>query len=316
MMALPETFRIQVPATSANLGPGFDLLGLALNQYAYFDISFRGGGEYTVLLEDGSSMDIPLEKNLVRCAYLRCLEEKKVPFAIPALEVKFRTDISVGRGFGSSACALVAGFAAANHLLAFHKIGTIALEEELQILTEMESHPDNVCPARLGGWVFSYYNESGRIVPVRKKLPDSLGLCVIVPEFQISTKKSRGKLPQSLSYPDILSNLQGVMLWMEYLHTENPEMLRRAVQLDRMHEPYRGKDIPGYTTLKNDLDKIGCYGATISGSGPGIIVYYPVEREERIVADIKNTLITNSGSGDLKICRPDNTGLRQLSAVK
>lgn len=222
-------------------------------------------------------------------------------------------DLPTGRGFGSSASALVAGVAAANHCIASSGELPLSLDEELQLLVELEGHPDNVCAARLGGWIFTYTSSRGKYITIPERLPQSLGLAIVVPRFQVSTKKSRSILPEHYTLNDIKSNLQGIVLWMEYLKDGDSSLLREALVSDRIHEPWRGHNIPGYKEIREGVLRIGGYGTTISGSGPGILIYYPLDRREEFLPQLKETVKSVSERfGEeypVRVCSPDYEGL-------
>jgi len=307
---LPDNITLKVPATSANLGPGFDLFGLALQAYSTFQISFQYENKFEIFdLNNRQKIDIPEKSNLVRKAFLRTLGKRESP----GMQMLYTSDLPTSSGFGSSASALVAGVAAGSYFLKKNQSAALSLQEELEILTELEGHPDNVCPARLGGFIFSSLQSDGKIRYIKKSLPQDLGLAVIIPHYRVSTKKSRSKLPKKYGMNDIISNLKGTIHWMEYLNTGNQDDLLQAIHLDRIHEPYRSKNIPGYFKLQKSLKDLGCHGTTISGSGPGILVYFPQNIKNELIHNIKSIvnrdLQLNQNTDSVKFTEPDYTGL-------
>jgi homoserine kinase len=311
---------IKVPATSANLGPGFDIFGLALNKYAYFRISYHSEPDnWHIYDKNNNILDIPPEHNLLKTGFERAVQSSGInkseldPAAF-SLSALFRMDLPVGSGFGSSACALTAGVMYANHLIkGLNPDLVITPQKELDLLTELEGHPDNAVPARIGGFVFSSYSEGNEPLIIRKELPADLGLAVIIPSFQVSTAQSRRELPAEYAMKDILSNLRGSLLWMEYIHSGNPQFLIHALQSDQLHEKFRGRNIPGFFNLKEKIHSIGCYGITISGSGPGLLVYYPKYKETDILKELSELIRVNSEKdgyppSPVEVCQPDYTG--------
>lgn len=302
-----QPLSIRVPATSANLGPGFDLLGLALTLYTTAEVHFIEPQHYALYDKKGQALPVLEEDNLIRRAYVRILEDRMSEF--PGLEVYTRLGVPISRGFGSSAIALVTGVLAACEVLQSRGLNPPGEFEKIQILTELEGHPDNVVPALIGGWVFSHLWQ-GKINTIKKNLPESLGLVAIIPGQEVSTARSRLKLPSALSKDDVLSNMRGMALWMEYVNTGNPDFLRAAIHCDRMHEPYRIPAIYGFVDLKEKLAN-ECYGMTLSGSGPGILVYYDIDdlsfmpMLEKIVAEV---YAEHEISATILPCRPDKEG--------
>lgn len=275
----PAPVRLRVPATSANLGPGFDVFGLALDLTNEFEIEFEHGRPSQTILPGGRVLTGPA--NLVAVAYEKALPDK-IRARAPGLIVRVRSPVPISRGLGSSASALVAGVGAAGVLLREENQPGLTIDQEIQILNDLEGHPDNVCPARLGGWVFSYFKHD-HVHCIRREVPDHLGLAVVVPDYEISTAQSRQTLPGSVSLRDTIENMTGVLLWFEFLTTGDPEALREAIRRDRLHEPYRAPAIRGYSTLVERLHETGAYGATISGSGPSILVYFRRGDDSRIL---------------------------------
>lgn len=288
-MNLPAAFHLRVPFTSANLGPGFDLFGIALDLYARFQFVFDEAGNYGLFDEHERPLVLGDKKNYIKKAYLAALAGRLEADHIPGFTVHFQNDIPGGRGFGSSACAFVAGVAAANHLLREIGAPELTLTEELRLLSELEGHPDNSTPARVGGWVFVYDDPArdAEFAMVRKEVPVDLGLAALVPDYTVSTQKSRTVLPAQMPRADVLSGMRGSLLWLEYLNTGDPELLIRALDSDRMHEPYRAVNIPGFEELRRGLP---CYGITISGSGPGMLVYYSRRREAELKAELETKI--------------------------
>jgi homoserine kinase len=311
-----EEFKIRVPATSANLGPGFDILGLALNQYGYFTFEPGKAEKCTLLQEDGTSLDIPPEKNLIWIGYTRAMERRNISNP-PGIKVRVKMDLPISRGFGSSASALVAGVAAANQILSPMNMKPLDLKEELDLLFDLEGHPDNIFPARLGGWILGFHREDGSPDYIKKTPPSDLAFSVIIPAFEVSTIKSRGALPSEFEIEDLKSNMIGVGLWMEYLSSGDISYLKEALQMDRIHEKYRKEKIPGYDEIKSSALELGCTGVTISGSGPGVLVYYRASEEEKFLPLLEMKLKEIGERYNqiypIKPCRIDMDGLQHIA---
>ncbi len=309
---------IRVPATSANLGPGFDMFGVALSLHTSYHFNFDEAPGTTALFDrTGAPLPIPEEHNLIATAF-RSFRDRNSPERAgeprPGFSVRVENDVPTGRGFGSSASALVAGIAAARYSLDLDVFADG--DGDVQILNELEGHPDNVAPARLGGFVLGYAQSNGRIITIRKRLPDELGLAVLFPNFNISTHVSRTKLPESIPMPDCLMTMKGVLLWREYLEDGNVAHLIEALASDRLHEPYRGQDIPGFQELRDRAQDIGLYGVTISGSGPSLLVYFDRSRESEILPKVQQILESRCADRAFQIqpCSVDYDGLCAVTA--
>ncbi len=301
---------LKIPATTANLGPGFDVFGMALNLYNYIYVEFSRDSNFEIQNTKNEILFSRKTENLIYLSYQNVLtkflykEEE-----LPRWKSIIKMEVPIGRGFGSSATAIVAGVEIAKYVLSKNQKIELSLEEEIQFFLELENHPDNVVPARLGGWVFCYDPKT----IIRKNIPEELGICALISDFEINTEASRKKLKSLHSTKDVLSNIKGCLLWMEYLHSKNPEFLKIALASDTFHEPIRYQSIPYFTDLKNFVKKNDFYGMSLSGSGPSIILYYDKNKEDHIKEQIlefcdhlyhkKNHKIIS------KFCLPDYDGL-------
>ncbi len=305
-----DSLFIRIPATTANLGPGFDIFGMALNLYNYFHFILDKYSNYEIYnLELKILPFSELSQNLIYQTYKNVLlkfgyKENN----LPRWKVETYTDIASGKGFGSSASAIVAGVQIAKKILEQNQI-YLQLKDEIDFFLEMENHPDNVVPARLGGWVFCY--DSTHII--KKELPETLGICTIIPDFEISTDISRKQLKEYYRREEALSNIKGCLLWLEYIYSKNPEYLIYALASDTLHEPIRYTQIPYIEEIKQFIKEIGCYGMTLSGSGPSLVIYYDKTREEYFyekLNKLKDLLNHKKKNGfTLKFCSPDYDGL-------
>lgn len=252
-----------VPATTANLGPGFDVLGLALNLYNAFNIEEIESGLEINILPEGS-VDLPLdERNLVYKAAMRLFNE--VGFKPGGLRITIDNGVPMGRGLGSSSTAIVGGLAAANEVA---KAG-LSKDELFTLASEIEGHPDNVGPAIFGGFTICYpvgtgfkaasYKPAGTLQPV-----------LLIPDSTLETKQARAVLPKEVSIADAVFNISRSTLLVSALLNGRSELLRDAMQ-DRLHQPYRAPLIPGLTELIEEVGKIPHVGIALSGAGPSLI---------------------------------------------
>ena len=302
----PSPFQIHVPATTANLGPGFDILGIALDVGT--NLAFRFEGDHYQLFDvAGAAIPIPPEKNLIAKAYERVLLASEVAPAPWTAVVE--SDLLPGRGFGSSAMALVAGVILANEQLNALGKNAWTLQQQIALLCEMEGHPDNVIPARVGGWICSL--PQGQYA--RRNLPDHFGIQILIPEKQTSTNESRVQLPKQYSLEDCVTNLRGLAAWFDYIDSGNGESLKVALQCDRLHEPYRTPQIPGFQEIRNTAMEAGCLGSSLSGSGPGLAVFFDRNQVAESGLQRISDLAVSYGYTS-RICGINNQGARKITS--
>ena len=256
---------VRVPATSANLGPGFDTLGLALSVYDELTV--------TVLAGEGVEVDVTGEgaDAVPRDASHLVVRAMAYAFAsagleLPAVRLQSHNVIPHGRGLGSSGAAVVSGLLAAKGLL--EGIVRFADETLLRLATELEGHPDNVAPALFGGLTIAWMDEDG---PQHKKLLVHRGVSplVFVPEFTMSTSVARSLQPEHFSREDAVFNVSRSALLIAAL-MQSPELLLAATG-DRLHQSYRAHAMPETDRLVRSLRSEG-FAAVVSGAGPSVLV--------------------------------------------
>lgn len=257
--------KVRVPATTANLGPGFDSLGIALNLYNYFIIEEIEEGLETINIEQssGRSLEIPLSENL----FVKAMEKvyQRLNKKMDGLKVTEEINIPFARGLGSSASAVVAGLLAANYIL-----GKPLKEEELmEIAVDMEGHPDNVLPAFKGGFIVNVITDDG-LVHKKLEITEELSFIVLIPDFELKTEDVRKVLPTKISYTDAIYNLSRVALLTASFYDKDFKILKTAME-DRLHQDYRSRLIPGFYQLMDAAYNEGAIGFALSGSGPSVL---------------------------------------------
>ena len=266
-------FTVRTPASSANLGPGFDALGLALGLWN--EVTIDAGGEPgTVVLEGSEASLLEGRENLALTAMQRLADAVDRP--LPPFALTVRTDVPVARGLGSSAAALVAGLVAANHLLG----DPLSVEEIFSIAWQMEGHGDNVGAALFGGAVLAV-PEVPR--PVQLLTHGQLDLCVVVfiPEATGLTRAARAALPPTVPHADAAFNVatsSGLVLG---LHTGNARLIG-AGMIDRLHQPYRARLFPHLEAMIAAARGAGAIGACLSGAGPSVLALTEPENTDSI----------------------------------
>jgi homoserine kinase len=271
--------RVRVPATSANLGPGFDTLGIALAYADELIVATRSAPGATVRVTGVGEGEVPGdETNLVVRSAAHVYE--RLGRTMPGLEIHAHNRIPHGRGMGSSGSAIVAGVMIAAGLLADDPADPLRLDEDrlLRFATDLEGHPDNVAPALFGGLTIAWTGEDG---PRFKRLMVHRGISplVLVPEFRMSTELARSLQPKQVPHEDAVFNVSRSALLVAAL-TQSPELLFEATE-DRLHQDYRGEAMPATRDLIRELRDAG-HAAVVSGAGPSILVLAadPAERLE------------------------------------
>lgn len=269
---MPSSVTVTVPATTANIGPGFDCLGAAFNLYNRFHFT-----PFTPL-SDSEPFQITIEgteatrvntgaTNLVYRSYLQCYERIGQP--APPIHIKIVLGVPLSRGLGSSSTAIVGGIVGANALAGSPLNG----DDLAALANELEGHPDNVVPALRGGMqVAAMANGRLQICP----LPwhESVVPVVIIPEFEVSTADARRVLPGQYSRSDAVFNTAHVALLLQGIATGNGDWISGGMG-DRIHQPYRKKLIPGYEDVHRAALRAGAWGLVISGAGPTLLALSP-----------------------------------------
>lgn len=278
-------FQVKVPATSANLGPGFDCMGLALKLYNY--ITVEESDELVINLTGDYTDNIPINKDnlLWKSA---CLLWQKIGCKPHPLKITLDNYVPPARGLGSSSTAVVGGLMIANALEAF----PLDRFELLKLANEIEGHPDNVTPAIYGGITLTVMSENTVVPRILAKHP-KFKTVVVIPDILVETEKARRILPSTVSRNDVIFNTSRVGLLVDILINEDYDLLSIATQ-DRIHQNQRASLIPGMPeALKSALDA-GAYGAALSGSGPTLLAFCPEGSEQKVADSMKEALANKS----------------------
>ena len=254
-----------VPASSANLGPGFDALGLALS--IYLECRFRASETLSIRVAGCDAALIPADaSNLIWQTALDVA--RSAGRTLGPVELEIVNNIPLGKGLGSSAAALVAGICIADQALNLEwSRGRI-----LDCAAQLEGHPDNAAASVLGGFTVSSLDESGRVTAVRLEIPENLGIALIVPSFPLPTAESRAVLPETYSRRDVIFNVQRTSLLVAALAAGDLTALAASLE-DRLHQPYRAALVPGLQAAL-DFRMDGLIGCVLSGAGPAVLAFY------------------------------------------
>lgn len=273
---------IRVPASIANLGPGFDTLAVAVQLYLRLHVTHAEGVNELHFEFPDCQID---GENYIERAFRFLARQYGQPF--PSLRVVVKTDIPMKSGLGSSAAATVAG------LRLFEMVaGQLPPQGLLNAACTLEGHPDNVAAALLGGVTISCQLPDRSAFAVRMRWPDALGILVLTPQFPLSTAASRGALPDSISREDAVFNIQRVSLLLYALQFGNFPVLRQAFQ-DRIHQPYRQKLVPGLNEALA-LEHPDLLGVCLSGAGPSVAAF--AERNFDEIERLLGAAFTQTGA--------------------
>ncbi len=252
--------KIQIPATSANIGSGFDSLGIALDLYNY--VWMEEADEIDISSKDEIAVPTD-ESNLIywsaKRLYKECGKE------LPGLKIVQENNIPMTRGLGSSSACIAAGLIGANRFLG----SPLSQHELVNLACRIEGHPDNTTPALLGGLVTAAM-ENDRVYSVSVPVAEHIRFGVFIPPFELKTEVARQALPDTYTRENAVYNLSRSSLMTAALFSGSLENLRVAVQ-DSLHQPYRKKFISGIDTVFRMTYELGSYGTYISGAGPSII---------------------------------------------
>lgn len=290
-----EMLTVRVPATIANMGPGFDSFGMAVSLYNRFVFS---GADHDALVFSSESTVKPRGveaeggNNILFAAmdrlYARIGRER------PPCHVEVAADIPVARGLGSSSTAVVAALVAANRMAG----EPLSRQELLDIAIEIEGHPDNVAPTMLGGVVL--YDTAPYVLP----WPIEWRVLVLSPAYPVLTEEARRILPQAISHDDAVYNLRKASLLTYALLREDPDAFRASLH-DRLHQPYRRNLIKEYDAIEQIVLDVGAFGMVISGSGSSMAVFYPTvihaslrDKLEALIRDENWQMLVNDVSVD------------------
>ncbi|WP_088187214.1 homoserine kinase [Desulfosporosinus sp. FKA] len=272
---------VKIPATSANLGPGFDCLGLALQLYNSIKIDINRPFQISLTgtYQEGISTD---ESNLVWQTMCRLWEQLNYP--IPTVALTLENHIPPARGLGSSSAAIVGGLVAANSLAG----APLAKLELLQMANALEGHPDNVTPALYGGITLAVSTDDG-VQPRVLGQGANLKAVVLIPNLRLKTEKARGILPPEVSRQDAVFNISHAGLLIDAFIREDYPLLKEGMR-DMLHQNQRSVLIPGMFETLKAAEQAGAYGTALSGSGPTLIALIPESSKNEVCQSMLTTI--------------------------
>lgn len=283
--------RIIVPATSANIGPGFDSIGVALSKYLIIEVL----EESTEWLVEHNLVNIPKDHTNLLIQTALHVKSDLAPHRL-----KMFSDIPLARGLGSSSSVIVAGIELANQL------GNLALsqKEKLEIATRLEGHPDNVAPAIFGDLVISSIVKND-IKSLEVMFPDS-SFIAFIPNYELKTSDSRNVLPQKLSYEDAVASSSAANVMVASLLKGDLVTAGWAIERDLFHERYRQPLVKEFEVIKQISTQNGAYATYLSGAGPTVMVLCSKEKEQPIVTELSKLCL----DGQIQVLNIERKGVR------
>lgn len=308
---------VKVPATTANIGPGFDCLGMALPIYNTITIEetvLPGTGIEINVIAESAAIDelslehIPLDENSLVYKAVELLYNS-IGQTPSELKINIHSNIPVARGLGSSASVIVGALIAANELLG-KPADEVAL---LSIACEIEGHPDNITPAIVGGLVLSSQEDDGSVIYRKLDWPTEWAITVCVPDFELSTDIARSVLPKEVPMKDAIFNAQRLGMFVQAVNTKDADLMKLALK-DRLHQPYRMKLVPGLDKIMDNLRHIdSVLGCVLSGAGSSILVISEKNDLDKIRGIVKDTWTDQNIKSDIKTLNIEQTGAQIVS---
>lgn len=300
-----STVTISVPATTANIGPGFDCLGAALTLYNQFQFTRQADSdtELTITVDGAEAQRVSCDKtNLLYQAFAHLYQHIGQP--VPQITIDIKLGVPLARGLGSSATAIIGGLMGANEF-ANQPLSTSGI---MELGIAIEGHPDNVVPALLGNcqlsigepenWEICQIPWHTDIVPI-----------VAIPDFELSTEEAREVLPTTLTRADTIFNIAHFGLLLRALETGNKTWLSRAM-VDKVHQPYRQGLIEGYEFVKELAMDAGAYGMVISGAGPTLLALTGPENVQAVEKAMKTAWNQRGITAEVRSLHIDTHGAK------
>lgn len=274
-----KAFSVKVPASTANLGPGFDSIGLALDLYLTVHVSGASVSSVQYLTESYGSISTASDNLLLTTIEFTANRYGKT---VPPVKLEVETDIPLSRGLGSSASAIAAGVEIADRLLALE----LTMQEKIEIGTEMEGHPDNVSASLLGGLTISYWD--GKELAVSHTTKVNIAVIILVPPAEFLTSESRGLLPEQLPYPSAIQSSAAANVFSAAAARGDWKTAGRMMEKDEFHEPFRKGKFLNFDDIRKMCRESGAYGSAISGAGPSLFIAVEPGREVQLAAELEN----------------------------
>lgn len=295
--------KVRAPATTANLGPGFDTLGMALQLYLQVEAEINPSGIEIIFsgTRDRSIMESPQENLLYKAMNFVF---KQAQYSLPGLYIEIDNDIPIGKGLGSSAAAIVAGMFAANRLIS----DPFSPAQLLRWAVEMEGHADNVVPCVTGGLAVAMICE-GEVYYQQVRFGKQMGVVVAVPDFVLPTEQSRSVLPQNVPLQATVSNMQRACFLLASIQNGDLSNLDKAMD-DKIYQPLRKVFIPGFDQVLQAALEAGAIGTALSGAGPSILAFTNVGQEQEVGQAMEKAFNIAGAKVQILYLKPDLQGVQ------
>ena len=294
--------KVWVPATSANLGPGFDSLGIALNIYNEYEFELK---ESKGLFFEGFEEEFQNEDNIIFMAIKKVFD--KYDFKFNGIRIKIiKQDIPISRGLGSSSSCIVAGLIGAFALMNME----INRDEILSLAVDIEGHPDNVCPAIFGGLVSTIMVDNKKPLYNCVEVKDGIKFIALIPRFKLSTEKARAILPKEVLFGDCIYNVGRAALLISCFSNGNYALLKEATK-DRIHERFRSKLIDNFDKVYNKSLELGALSCFLSGAGTTLMAIVD-NKDISFVGNFTNFMKEQNINWDIKELKIDKHGAKIL----
>ncbi|WP_195514613.1 homoserine kinase [Paraclostridium bifermentans] len=294
--------KVRVPATSANLGPGFDSLGIALNIYNEYEFELK---ESKGLFFEGFEEEFQNEDNIIFMAIKKVFD--KYDFKFNGIRIKIiKQDIPISRGLGSSSSCIVAGLIGAFALMNME----INRDEILSLAVDIEGHPDNICPAIFGGLVSTIMVDNKKPLYNCVEVKDGIKFIALIPRFKLSTEKARAILPKEVLFGDCIYNVGRAALLISCFSNGNYALLKEATK-DRIHERFRSKLIDNFDKVYNKSLELGALSCFLSGAGPTLMAIVD-NKDISFVGNFTNFMKEQNINWDIKELKIDKHGAKIL----
>ncbi|MGB3637894.1 MAG: homoserine kinase [Rivularia sp. (in: cyanobacteria)] len=307
-MSVVSSVCVTVPATTANLGPGFDCIGAALslyNELKFIREQVNPNKKLVITVTGSESAKVATdESNLIYQAFVKFFQH--IQQSPPPIKIEIKLGVPLARGLGSSATAIVGGLIGANVLAG----EILTLSEVMELAITIEGHPDNVVPALLGGCRLAATSDKGWEICDIPWCKDVVPV-VAIPDFELSTSEARQVLPTQVSRGDAIFNTAHLGLLLRGLETGNQNWLRAALQ-DKLHQPYRKSLINNYDEIFTKTLSAGAYGMVISGAGPTLLALTNTANSQAVAAAMAHEWQKEGIKVQVQMLQIDNQGARSV----
>lgn len=277
---MSKAWQISVPGSTANLGPGFDSIGLSLSLYLQLTVTLQDTWDI-IHLDDNGPKEFELDEHLLYVIAKKVAAQYGQQ--LPACRVEMASELPLARGLGSSAAVIVAGIELANQVCGLN----LTIQDKLNLSSQIEGHPDNATASVLGGLTISSMDEQGNVDTFHINEIDA-SFVVYVPNVELKTSDSRSVLPEQFDRAYAVHASANANMLAASLMARDFQRAGRYMEEDLFHEPFRAKLIPGYTEIRTAAKMNGAYGTALSGAGPTLISIIPSTIAYDFVQTMKN----------------------------